>query len=89
MATRQPVSTAACCAVGRLPVSDRAALNGILLVLKTRMRYNGPEYLAADISDEHEASVGHSLTFLIGDDLNLSLNVEEPAVSESRSPVTR
>ncbi|MGS1035957.1 hypothetical protein [Burkholderia glumae] len=45
-------------------------------------RHNGAEYLAADISDEHESSVGHALTFVIGNDLLPSLNIEEPKVSD-------
>ncbi|MBN3744817.1 hypothetical protein G3N96_05120 [Burkholderia sp. Se-20373] len=45
-------------------------------------RHNGADYLAADISDEHESSAGHPITFVIGDDLEPSLNLEEPSVPD-------
>lgn len=43
-------------------------------------RNAGTEYLAADIGDEHESSVGHSLTFVIG--AGSRLNIDEPFVPD-------
>ncbi|MGU7843952.1 hypothetical protein ACV22V_31380 [Burkholderia sp. AW33-5] len=43
-------------------------------------RHGGFECLAADISDENDTSMGHSLTFLVGGDMDL--DIHEPSVPD-------